>query len=123
MKYPKLEEPVFVTGIHTTTTRNGGHEIWEINFLGIKSQQPYKTWIDPHMANYQQWQPVIAAKDQGVVISNLKLKNPDKNLINADSSLKLEMIVTKEMLAEELADYWQKQATLQDQYQKFYREL
>jgi hypothetical protein len=50
-----------------------------------------------------------AAERKGVVLTNIKLKDPEKLLVNADSMPTVEYVVSKEELAETLADYWDSQ--------------
>lgn len=108
-KYEKINEPVFITGIKKIQSKHGG-EIWEITMKGIKTQKDYKTYIDPANDNFRDWEWIIdAAERKGVVLSNAKLKDPDKGIINADSKMKGEWIGSKEDLADELAEYWKSQ--------------
>jgi hypothetical protein len=43
------------------------------------------------------------------VLTNINLKDPEKLLVNADSMPTVEYVVSKEELAETLADYWDSQ--------------
>ena len=108
-KYTKLNEPVFVNKI-THQEGKDSSDIIEIQMTGIKSRNNYKTWLDPKFANWRNWEVIIeSADDKGVVLSNLKFKDEDKGLINADSRPKIEYIVTMQELVDELADFWQAQ--------------
>jgi hypothetical protein len=46
---------------------------------------------------------------KGIVLSNIKLKDVEKGVVNADCEPKLECVVTFEVLAELLGDYWDNQ--------------
>jgi len=108
-KYEKLNEPVFVNQISHQKGR-GDIDIIEVQLTGIKTRTEYKSWIDPKFANYSHWELLIgAAQEKGVVVSNLKLKDPAKNLINADSRPRIEYVVTRIELAELLSDFWETQ--------------
>ena len=108
-KYKLIEEPVFITRIEERGSRHGGH-IYEVHFKGIKTQADYMTYIDPGMMNWRRWEHIISVgQRKGVVVSNLKLK--DEGLVNADSQVQINYVVTREELAEELAEYWKSQGT------------
>ena len=108
-KYKKIDEPVFITAVDERGSMHGGH-IYEVHFKGIKSQNDYKSYIDPSMMNWRRWEHIInVGQRKGVVVSNLKLK--DEGLVNADSEVQINYVVTKEELAECLADYWKSQGT------------
>jgi len=122
-KYRKLEEPVFITNTIEKTNGSNGSDYWEIQVKTIRTQEDYHTYADPAMANWRYWEQIIdAAQTKGVVLSNCKVKDEDKHLINADSQVRVEYIVTREELAQELAKYWDKLAEEQDLYRKFYTD-
>jgi len=107
-KYQKIDEPVFITRIDERGSMHGGH-IYEVHFKGIQTQTDFMTYIDPGMINWRKWEHIInTGKRKGVVLSNLKLK--DVGLINADSDVRINYVVTKEELAECLADFWNSQS-------------
>ena len=109
-KYELLDEPVFVQSCEQIQSKYG-REIWEIEVVGIKTQRVLRTYCDPHNNNYLTWQPIIEIADtKGIVISNLKFKDPQKGIVNADSQLKVEYVVTKAELAETLAEFWDNQS-------------
>jgi hypothetical protein len=108
-KYQKLKEPVFVSRVEQRGSMYGG-DIYEVDLTGIKSQSTYKTYVDPQNNNFRQWQGIMdAAERKGVVLTNIKLKDPEKLLVNADSMPTVEYVVSKEELAETLAEYWDSQ--------------
>ena len=119
-KYRKLNEPVFITRCESRGSRYGG-DIWEIDLKTVRTQEDYKTYADPNNANWRTWEHIVeAAQTHGVVLSNIKIKDEDKRLANADSAVKIEMVVLRETLAQELAEYWDKLAEEQDSYRRFY---
>ncbi len=78
--------------------------------MGIKSQTNFTTYVDPNNVNFTHWQPIIERADsKGIVLTNCKLKDPSKGLINADSQVTIEYMVTKEELADILEEYWRSQ--------------
>ena len=114
-KYQKLKEPVFVTNVDLINSMYGG-EVYQIKFMGIKTQKVYHTYADPQNQNWRIWEPIINLSERkGVVISqDLRLKDIDKGLINADSPAYPELVVTKDELADQLADFWQSQNKFND---------
>ena len=107
-KYKKLEESVFVVKCDLINSRYGG-EVYDVRLKGVNSQEDYKTYVDPQNANFEIWSEIVqAAETHGVVLKNVKLKDPNNNLINADSSVKC-VITTKEQLADLIAELWNKQ--------------
>lgn len=121
-KYQKLTEPVFVTSCESRGSRYGG-DIWELHLKGIRTQCDYKTYADPQNANWRTWQHIVqSAQHKGVVLSNCKIKDTDKAIINADSDIRIEYCVTREELADALADYWDKLAQEQSSYRRFFSE-
>jgi hypothetical protein len=115
-KYETLKEPVFVSGVTERGSKYGG-DIFEVSLTGIKSQKTYKTYIDPQNNNYRDWEMIIeVAQRKGVVLSGLKMKDLTDNLVNADSKPKTEYVVSKEELADILAEYW----AAQDNFSKLF---
>jgi hypothetical protein len=110
-KYQKLDEPVFVVGAKEKPSRYGG-EIFEIQLIGIRSQKVYNTYVDPKNNNWIKWEHIVAAANtKGIVMDGIKLKDPNNNLVNADSNVRILYMVTKEELADILADFWKSQDT------------
>ena len=108
-KYIKLEEPVFITSCELINSIHGG-EVYEVKMMGIKTQKKYKTYADPANVNWQHWSWIVdVAQRKGVVLSGCKLKDPDKGLVNADSHVVPEYVVTKEELADLLEEFWKSQ--------------
>lgn len=121
-KYRQLNEPVFITRCELRGSKYGG-DIWEIDLKTIRTKQDYKTYADPQNANWRTWEHIVqSAQDHGVVLSNLKVKDEEKSIVNADSTAKIEMVVLREVLAQELAQYWDKLDEEQDSYKRFYTE-
>jgi hypothetical protein len=110
-KYQKLNEPVFVMNAKEKSSRYGG-EIVEVELCGIQSQTIYKTWADPKNNNWREWQHIVAAANtKGIVIDNLKLKDPEKKLVNADSHVRVCWMGKREDLANILEEHWNNQDT------------
>lgn len=109
-KYTKLEEPVFVNRINLINSRHGG-EVWELDVMGIKTQTKFKTYCDPQNVNWRNWEHIVdCAQRKGMVISNLKIKDEQKGIINADSDCRIEWVGPQEELATELEEYWRNQS-------------
>ena len=110
-KYQKLDEPVFIASVELINSIHGG-EVYEINLMGVRSQSKYKTYADPANANWNHWHWIVdLAQRKGVVLTGCKLKDTAKGLINADSAVVPEYVVTKEELADTLEEYWKSQDT------------
>jgi hypothetical protein len=109
-KYPKLDEPVFITHCDMINSPRYGGEIYEIKFKGVKTQADYHTYADPQNLNWRNWEYITRIADRkGIVLSGCKLKDTETNLINADSQVEVAYVVTKEELADILAEYWSAQ--------------
>lgn len=108
-KYNKLNEPVFVNSVELRNSKYG-NEIYEVDFVGVKTQTEYKSYIDPTNNNYRDWEMILeVAGRKGVVLSGLKYKDEEKLLINADSVPTAEFIMPREELVEVLSEYWDSQ--------------
>lgn len=111
MKYQNLKEPVFITSVNLVNSKHGG-EVYEIKMMGIKTQKNYYTYADPKNNNWSAWRWIVeVGATKGVVLNNLKLKDADKGLINADSTARPEYIVSKEELADLLEEFWKSRDT------------
>lgn len=116
-KYDQLDEPVFITNIDERPSAHGG-TYYNVNFKGVKSQQNYSTAIVPTMMNWRKWEHIIEIGGRkGVVLGNLKFKDRDTMLINADSEPRINVVAEREELAQDLADYWASQT----QFGKFFK--
>ena len=121
-KYRKLNEPVFITKCKSTQSKYGNN-IYNINLRTITSQEDYITYADPQNANWRTWEHIVdAATTHGVVLSKCKIKDEEKRIINADSQVKIEHIVPKEILAQELAEYWDKLLEEKNMMRKFFTQ-
>ena len=121
-KYRKLNEPVFITKCELRGSKYG-NDIYEIHLRTLTSQEDYITYADPMNVNWRTWEHIVdAASTHGVVLSKCKVKDEDKRIINADSQVKIEHIVTKEDLAKELAEYWDKLLEEKDMMRKFFTQ-
>jgi hypothetical protein len=109
-QYQRLDEPVFINKINQINSQYGG-EVWEVEAVGIRSQTKFKTYCDPRNVNWRVWEHIIeCAQRKGMVISNLKMKDPQKGIINADSNCRIEWVGPREDLAQELDLYWKQQS-------------
>lgn len=105
-KYEKLQEPVFVTKNTPKIGRNQ-QQIHELQLKGIVSKRDYVCWVDETMMNWRWWDEIIHyANTKGQVLSNLKFKDKDTGLINADSQVQCNYRVSNEELADILEDFW-----------------
>lgn len=108
-KYEKLNEPVFINRVELRNSKYG-NEIYEVDFVGCKTQTAYKSYIDPQNNNFRDWEMILeVAQRKGVVLSGVKYKDATKNIINADSVPTTEFIVGKQELIDTLAKFWDSQ--------------
>lgn len=106
----KLNEPAFISDITDIESKHGGM-ICRAKLVGIKTQREYVCYIDPSNRNFRRWETSIqAARTKGVVLNNLRWKDETKNLIDADSRISVEVVVSKQELAEEMAEFWNQQS-------------
>lgn len=82
-------EPCLVTSITTKMGREG-NTLYDVRLRGLASDVEYQTWLDTGFVNYRKWRAVVDTfkvnhPHKGVVIDNVYLKDPDSNLIDADS--------------------------------------
>lgn len=111
MKYERIKEPVWIVSIEHKNSRHHKYDCFDLQMQTIQSQTKCNTWIDSTMANYHQWEPIISAvvRGKGVIISNLKWKDPAKGLVNADSVPDFNYCVERHELTQILEDYWESQ--------------
>jgi len=115
-KYNKIEEPVFVNSVELRNSKYG-NEIYEVDFVGVKTQNKYKSYIDPTNNNFRDWEMILeVAQRKGVVLSGLKFKDETKAIVNADSVPSTEFIIPREELVDTLAEFWQSQ----DRFQRMF---
>lgn len=122
-KYRVIEnDALFITSVVEKSNGANGSNYWEIHFKTIRGQEDYHTYADPSMNNWQYWSQIIdIAQHKGVVVSHVKIKDEDKRLINADADkMRVEYIVSKEELAEHLAEYWDKLEAERGGFERFY---
>ena len=111
-KYETVDEMVFVNRVSSRSSKYG-NDIFEIDFVGIDSQRHYTTYADPQNRNFQQWREIIdREKREALVLSNLKLKDPTKGIVNADSKFEIKLDVSdRGAFADMIAQHWDNQKT------------
>lgn len=62
-----------------------GGKYVEIQMIGAKDYEMYKTYIDYKNYNVDNWQYIINNPEHGFIIKGLKVKNEEKRVLNADS--------------------------------------
>jgi len=85
--------------------------MFRLFFVGLKSKQDYKSFVEPINKNYSKWQQIIDAYDRGkgIVINNLTLKKVEDNLIDADSHIRLECLDDMDKVMTIINEWWQEQ--------------
>ena len=73
-KHAPVKEPVLVTKIVEGTSKNGGHKMFTIYFIGLKSKRDYHTYVEVINNNYANWRAIIDAyeRGKGIIINNVK---------------------------------------------------
>lgn len=78
-----------ITGVSIQTSRHTGKNVYAV-FFKADTGESYKTWVDPQNSNFRRWQNFL--KMEGVVLTNLNIKNEKRRLIDADSFPKLMVV-------------------------------
>ena len=93
-------------------SKANGNNIFEIQLVGVKDRQLYKTYVDPMNRNYKHWSYMVHNPAQGYLVSNIKIKDPAKKLISADSVVSI-LVATEDSteVYNELIDTWKRQDT------------
>lgn len=71
----------------TMITANNGNKIWSMTLIGTVDRQLYTTYIDPTNRNYKNWSHIVHRPKNGFVLSKLKIKNIETNIVDADSTV------------------------------------
>jgi hypothetical protein len=94
----QLEGFVFVTGCELENSPKYGGEIYRITFQDVGTEENYYTYADPKNRNFKRWADIIKfAKHAGIILCDVKIKDPKKGLINADSNFEVEFMETHEL--------------------------
>jgi len=106
----RLNEPAFISDINDIESKHGGM-ICRVKLVGVKTRQELTCYVDPGNRNFRRWETTIkAARTKGVVLNNLRWKDESKNLIDADSRISVEVVTSKQDLAEQMAEFWKQQS-------------
>lgn len=77
---------------------NGGY-YWNIQLECVETGETFETSVDPAYKNYANWRDVIANRDQGLLMCNLKTKlAKGGTVINADSRPEILFCVDRQTL-------------------------
>lgn len=87
-------------------SKHGG-KIYQIELVCTQSRLQYKTYVDPKLRNFPNWNKIIANPKKGYILSNIQIRDPDKYVVSADSKPRiLSTYDTKDQLFDELYSYW-----------------
>ena len=75
-----------LTGVERKESKYGGH-IVQVNLMDFDGVS-YRTYLDPKYSIYSQWHGVLNGPG-ACIVSDLNIKNQNKNIINADSKPKI----------------------------------
>ena len=67
------------------STRNQGSAYWDVTLRGLKDRRTYTTYVDVEMKNFEHWTEVLENPDVEYELGDLKLKDPIKRIVDADS--------------------------------------
>lgn len=88
-----------------------GGVCYHIDLINVNSKMPAKTYVESGFGNFRNWRQVIQDKDQGQLLTNLKVSIMNgKFIVSADSKPRQLVVVDKEELATQIAQYWNAQA-------------
>lgn len=90
-----------LTGVERKESKYGGH-IVQVNLMDFDGVS-YRTYLDPKNHNYPHWQGILNGPG-GCIMSGLKIKNQNKNIINADSKPKIDWVGDPSDLGNVIAD-------------------
>ena len=71
---------------------NPGSRYWNLIFKGLEDNQTYTSNVDISMQNFHYWDSVLASKDK-MILSNIRLKNATRRLIDADSQPRIVEVI------------------------------
>lgn len=109
-------EPVFVQSVESLPNK----PVYRIVLIGLKTATEYVTYVDPSNRNFRKWRTVVElGNTHGIILNNTIFKDKKKNLINADSDLKIECVTSKEELADTVSEYWNAQKVFDGMFNKF----
>lgn len=80
-----------ITGVSKQTSHHTGKDVYAV-FFKADTGESYKTWLDPANGNFRRWQDLLK---EGLVLTNLNIKNDKRRLIDADSFPKLMVVPQK----------------------------
>lgn len=85
-----------------------GNMITQLELVGGRDRELYRTYIDPRMRNFANWSHILHHSQHGFVLDKLKVKGP--GLVSADSD---PIIVWEtedpDQIYTELEQIWQEQ--------------
>lgn len=64
---------------------NDGSHYWEITLKGCTDKRNYTTYVDTEMKNFDHWTTILEHPHTEYELGNLRVKDPNKRIINADS--------------------------------------
>ena len=71
---------------------NPGSRYWHLIFRGVEDNRIYTSNVDISMQNFHYWDSVLASKDK-MILSNIRLKNATRRLIDADSQPRIVEVI------------------------------
>ena len=93
------------------STKARGSVCYHITFVNLKTRLTAKTYVESTYGNYRYWRRVIEDREQGQILTNLKVRDINgKIIVSADSRPHQEIVTSREEVAEQVAMYWSRAA-------------
>jgi len=87
-----------------------GNPVMEIQLVGVKDRELYKTYVSPLNRNFKHWSYIIHNPTNGYLVTGIKIKDASKHLISADSVVSI-LVATEDSteVYQELISVWKRQ--------------
>lgn len=100
-------KPYLIISINPAKNRVNGGLMYKITLQDLETAEKHITYIDPNNRNYQNWQTVIANRDQGQVIVNVRTTTKrGKVIVDADSMPQHVYCGNPDQLADIVESHW-----------------
>ena len=108
----KISQPYVIleqSPIHTKV-KSANNTITKITLIGVNDRCLYKTYIDPTNYNYKNWSHITSNPKHGFVVRNIKVKDAEAFILNADSKPIIEWEHDNaDIIMEQLKEIWVEQ--------------
>lgn len=103
------QQAYYIQSQRTGSSKLGGI-VTTITLIGLQDRQQYKVYIDPANFNIKNWDMITAYPRDGFVVTGIRLKDPVKKIVNADSRVSiLWQEANRDVIWEDIEKLWQEQ--------------